>query len=119
MNAKIVEDWTEWFIGAMRDHLMRLAIKRVIVSNHHTIVLWNDNTKTIVTCREDDEDNYSIETAVMAAFLKKILGAHAFHKKLENGLNRVVVQDPFVKIKKPVNRDTKGKFVKKKTTKTK
>jgi len=118
MNNKVVEEGTAWFDIAMHNNLMRLAIKRVIVSNHHTIVLWNDNTKTIVTCREDDEDNYSIETAVMAAFLKKILGAHAFHKKLENGLNRVVVQDQFIKVKKPVTRDSKGKFVKKKTTKT-
>lgn len=48
------------------------AIKKVIFSGPCTIVLWEDGTKTMVRCLEDDF--YDPEKAVMMAYLKKHFG---------------------------------------------
>ena len=50
----------------------RFSIKNIKFSGYKVIVFWKDNTKTIVTM-QDDEDNYDVEKAIMAAFTKKIL----------------------------------------------
>lgn len=49
-----------------------LTIKKVIFSGPCTIVLWDDGTKTMVRCLEDDF--YDPEKAVMMAYLKKHFG---------------------------------------------
>lgn len=49
-----------------------LVIKKVIFSGNKTIVFWDDDTKTIVTCAEDDQ--FSKEAGIAFACMKKYLG---------------------------------------------
>ncbi len=64
-----------------------LKPKRIIHNRLATIVFWNDNTKTVVKCSENDEpDNY---TAFCAAYCKKVFGNNSHLKRVikdaENG----------------------------------
>ena len=56
------------------------SIKNIKFSGYKVIVFWKDNTKTIVTM-QDDEDNYDVEKAIMAAFTKKILSYRSSAKE--------------------------------------
>lgn len=47
-------------------------IKRVIFNGPATIVFWNDGTKTVVKCAE--EEIYNKRTAIMWAIMKKAYG---------------------------------------------
>lgn len=47
-------------------------IKKVIFNEPATIVLWEDNTKTVVKCQEGDI--YDPEKGLYAAMVKKALG---------------------------------------------
>lgn len=48
------------------------SIKKVIFNNPATIVIWNDGTKTVVKCCEDDE--FDPEKGLAMAISKKALG---------------------------------------------
>lgn len=58
---------------------------RVITKGRATIVFWDDHTKTVVKCCEDDY--YSFSAAVLWAIAKKEFGTisqvHTYLKKLE------------------------------------
>lgn len=54
-------------------------IKRVIFSSDKTIVLWTDNTKTIVSC--SDGDVYDPYSGFCAAIVKKLFGNTSKAKK--------------------------------------
>lgn len=54
--------------------------KRIIHNGNATIVFWNDNTKTVVRCAEDDtQDNY---WAFCAAYCKKVFGNNSHLKRV-------------------------------------
>ena len=56
-----------------------LEPKRIIKNGIATIVFWNDGTKTIVKCAEDDEpDDYM---AFCAAYCKKVFGSNSQLKR--------------------------------------
>ena len=60
-----------------------IKIKRIIFNPPATIIIWGDNTKTVVKCAEDDEFNPEIGVAM--CYMKKIYGSrHAFSKKVES-----------------------------------
>ena len=48
------------------------VIKKVIFNDPATIVIWNDGTKTVVKCCEDDE--FDPEKGLAMAISKKVLG---------------------------------------------
>lgn len=48
------------------------AIKRVILSNPATIILWNDGTKTVTKCC--DGDVYDPETGMVMCIMKHLFG---------------------------------------------
>lgn len=50
-----------------------IYIKEVIYNNPATIVFWNDGTKTVSKCHEDD--TYSKETGLAICIIKKLLGS--------------------------------------------
>lgn len=50
----------------------KLEIKKVIFNDPATIILWNDNTKTIVKC--DSNDKFDFEKGLAMAIAKKMLG---------------------------------------------
>lgn len=59
-----------------------LKIKKIIFNPPATVVLWEDDTKTVVKCAEDDE--FNPETGVAMCYVKKIYGSrHAFSKMVE------------------------------------
>ena len=59
-----------------------IKIKRIIFNPPATVIIWGDNTKTVVKCSEDDEFNPEIGVAM--CYMKKIYGSrHAFSKMVE------------------------------------
>ncbi len=57
------------------------TIKRVIFNPPATIILWSDDTKTVVKCQEGD--TYNPETGFALAYLKKLLGNdNTFNKEI-------------------------------------
>lgn len=48
------------------------SIKKVIFNDPCTIVLWKDNTKTVVKCNEGD--TYNKEAGLSACIIKKLCG---------------------------------------------
>ena len=61
----------EYFVKVTKDYSGG-PITKVIFSGNKTIVFWNDSTKTIVTCAEDDQ--FSKEAGIAFACMKKYLG---------------------------------------------
>ena len=55
-------------------------IKKVIYSGPKTIILWADNTKTIVSCGE--ADSYYYYSGFCAAVVKKLFGSTTHAKKV-------------------------------------
>lgn len=55
-------------------------IKKVIYSGPKTIILWADNTKTIVSCGETD--SYDYYSGFCAAVVKKLFGSTTHAKKV-------------------------------------
>ena len=49
-----------------------LRVRKVIFNNPATIVMWNDDTKTIVKCQNNDTYNKEVGLAMCCA--KKLLG---------------------------------------------
>ena len=66
----------------LEEHIVKSTvpgIKKVIYSSMKTIILWDDNTKTIVSCREGDIfDPYM---GFCAAVMKKLFGSTSKIKK--------------------------------------
>lgn len=57
---------------------------KVIYNGNKTIVIWDDTTKTIVTCgKNEDFDHY---TGFCAAFVKKTFGSTSRTKKMLKGI---------------------------------
>lgn len=54
--------------------------KKVIFNPPATIILWDDGTKTVVKCSEDDE--YSKETGIALCFMKKYMGNNGNYNKV-------------------------------------
>ena len=57
---------------AISPEYVRKHIRRVIFNNPATVVLWKDNTKTVVKCCEGD--TYDKEKGLMACIIKKMTG---------------------------------------------
>ena len=59
-----------------------LEVKRIIFNPPATVIIWKNDTKTVVKCAEDDEFNPEIGVAM--CYIKKIYGSrHAFSKMVE------------------------------------
>lgn len=54
------------------DDLFIPEIKKVIYNPPATVIIWSDNTKTVVKCQE--EDVYDKQTGFMLCVIKKIFG---------------------------------------------
>lgn len=63
--------------------LYKLGIKKLIFSGPATIAIWNDNKKTMVKCRED-EDAFNTENGLYLCVMKKFMDdssiRHCFKK---------------------------------------
>ena len=67
-----VDDSSLLYGGAFYLNDKLIYIKEVIYNNPAIIVFWNDGTKTVV--KVDDEDEYSVNTGILVAVVKKIFG---------------------------------------------
>lgn len=77
-------------------------IKEVIYSGDKTIVLWKDNTKTIVSCHE--EDDYDEYAGFCAAVTKKVFGSTSQAKKtLEKKKRQNQTKIGFLTLKEAAN----------------
>lgn len=56
-------------------------IKKIIYSGPKTIILWDDNTKTIVSCSEAEINNFDPYMGFCAAVTKKLFGTNSNIKK--------------------------------------
>ena len=67
--------------NVVSDKPKKPTINQVIFNNPATIILWTDNTKTIVKCQEGDD--YDMEKGFVMAYLKKLLGNdNTFNKEI-------------------------------------
>ncbi len=62
-----------------------MGIKKVIFNAPATIVLWNDGTKTVVKCSENDI--FDPEKGLAFCFLKKLLGNN-YYKTIRSEVNK-------------------------------
>ena len=62
-----------------------MGIKKVIFNAPATIVLWNDGTKTVVKCSENDV--FDPEKGLAFCFLKKLLGDH-YYKTIRSEVDK-------------------------------
>lgn len=62
-----------------------MGIKKVIFNNPATIVLWNDGTKTVVKCSEND--TFDPEKGLAFCFLKKLLGNN-YYKTIKSEVGK-------------------------------
>lgn len=61
------------------------GIKKIIENNPATVILWEDGTKTMAKCQDDDE--FDFEKGAMICSLKKLIGNKATNellKRMEN-----------------------------------
>ena len=56
----------------IHSQVCNLEIKKVLYKNPATIVFWNDGSKTIVKCQENDA--YDPEKGLAMAIIKKVYG---------------------------------------------
>lgn len=85
-NAKIVEDsmrrgWNFSTVDFPNVEFIKPKVKKVIFNNPCTIVIWNDNTKTIVKCQKGDK--FDEEKGLAIAMCKKLYGNTQFGKLLD------------------------------------
>lgn len=71
----------------IEQNMQKFTPKKVIYSGGKTIVIWPDNSKTIVSC--GDGDQYDEYAGFCAALAKKIFGATSSAKRVMNA-NKVV-----------------------------
>lgn len=66
------------------------AIKKVIFSGNRTIIIWDDGTKTIVKCSDDEEfDKYAgFSAAIVKALFGSTFAAQNFLKSVEEDHNK-------------------------------
>ena len=81
-------------------------MKEVIYHKPATIVFWNDGTKTVCKCHDDD--TYSEETGLAMCICKKMLGNKEFKRIFEAWLpeqksllsTKITLKDVMAKVKK-------------------
>ena len=95
----------------------KFKVKDIKFSGYHTIVFWEDGTKTIVSPQDSDKYNYDVEKAISMAFMKRALSFGSNYKA--RSLNSIIdkYKDKFElykdenwnKIKEELSKKFKGK----------
>lgn len=67
--------------ASVMDHFYVPLIKKVIFNYPATIIIWNDNSKTVVKLMEGD--TWDPEKGFAMAYLKKILGTQRLRKEIK------------------------------------
>ena len=61
-------------------------VEKIIFSKGHTIVIWDDKTKTIVNC---SEEKFDAEKGLAMAFMRKMMSRTEFCKLLKKADNQM------------------------------
>lgn len=61
-------------------------VEKIIFSKGHTIVIWNDKTKTIVNC---SKEKFDAEKGLAMAFMRKMMSRTEFCKLLKKADNQM------------------------------
>lgn len=73
------------YLGSVE--LLKLEIKKVIFNPPATVVIWQDGTKTVVKCSENDI--FDPEKGLAMAIIKKIYGNdNSFHKIFKQWISK-------------------------------
>lgn len=67
-----------------------LEVKKVIYSGPCTIVIWADNSKTIVRCQ--DGDTYSKEVGLLMCLAKKVWGTNTSGSNFNDYISKVILE---------------------------
>lgn len=67
-----------------------LEVKKVIYSGPCTIVIWADDSKTIVRCQ--DGDRYSKEVGLLMCLAKKVWGTNASGSNFNDYISKVILE---------------------------
>lgn len=89
-NGKTIQT-TEYINHLLSDALCKPMVKKIIKSGPCTIVIWQDNTKTIVRLREGEKDDEF--AAFSAAVVKKLYGSNS-------AVTKIIKKKTFVQEKK-------------------
>lgn len=69
---------SQYWINPHCEDRLNFGLKRVVFNNPATIAFWEDGTKTVVKCCEDDQ--YNKETGLAMCMLKKLVGESEYKK---------------------------------------
>lgn len=68
------------------EHYSVPKVEKIIFSKGHTIVIWDDKTKTIVNC---SEEKFDAEKGLAMAFMRKMMSRTEFCKLLKKADNQM------------------------------
>lgn len=84
-NKIIEEDLKHWADVINNFPFMVSKPEKIIFNNPTTIIKWNDGSKTIVKCENDE---FSEEFGVAMAFMRKIYGSRGEFKRMIKRLGK-------------------------------
>lgn len=78
-------EFPDYWSHARCTYIEKYSIKRIIRNPPATIVMWEDGSKTVVKCMEDED--FDTEKGLAMAICKKVLGKD-FHKIFKNYIDQ-------------------------------
>lgn len=107
-------DEQSWKYTLVSHDIKNLIIKKVIFQNPATIIMWEDDTKTVVRCTKGDQ--FNPEAGIALCYMKKILGNDgSYHKVFKDWISKAT-RDAKIKARKKKVR-AKKKIAKKRDAK--
>ena len=95
--------------SAMEFKPLSFEIEKVVFNDPATIVIWKDNTKTVVKCQEGDE--FDPEKGLAMAIAKKALGNKSnFNNTIKKWTNTYVITKLCADITEAIQNFTKRVF---------
>ena len=79
---KIFHDiWPSIFEASLEEEYESPAIKKVIFQGTHTVIIWDDDEKTVVNCFDEAFDK---EKGLAMAILKRFISRADFNRLIES-----------------------------------
>jgi hypothetical protein len=99
---------TDWQYMEMKYPTPIPVVESVIFNNPYTIVNWEDGTKTIVRCAEDEK--FVEEVGFLAALGKKVFGTRGAYLKIVEDAHRQISKTETAKnVRKLFKKNKKSK----------
>ena len=78
----------EWNDSCEDEYIDMFKIEKVVFNKPHTVVLWNDGTKTVVT--KQDGDKWDPEKGLAMAILKKLYAGSHYIKEINYWMEHAI-----------------------------